>query len=118
MTIKEIQTMMASFNLPTAYHHFDDEQLATLKLPYIRWYFNGIDDLFADNINFQRIPELRIELYSDYKDFEHERTMETTFASNGFAYDKIDAYIDGEKLYCTTYVGDVVITEEEESTNG
>jgi hypothetical protein len=118
MTIKEIQTMISSFNLPNAYHHFDEEQLATLTLPYIRWYFNGIDDMYADNINFQSIPELRIELYSNYKDFEHESTMESTFAQNGWAYDKIDSYIDSEKLYCTLYAGDIVITEEEESTNG
>lgn len=118
MTIKEIQTMIASFSLPNAYHHFDDEQLATLTLPYIRWYFNGIDDMYADNINFQSIPELRIELYTDYKDFENESTIEAALKTAGIAYDKIDSYIDSERMYCTTYAVDVVITEEEEETNG
>lgn len=118
MTIKEIQTMIASFNLPNAYHHFDEEQLATLTLPYIRWYFNGIDDMYADNINFQSIPELRIELYTDFKDFENENAIEAALAENGIAYDKIDSYIDSEQMYCTTYAGDVVITKEEEETNG
>lgn len=116
MTVKQIAKMVADLGLPNAYHHFDEGN--PTAPPYIRWYFNGIDDMYADNINFQSIPELRIELYSDYKDFEHESTMESTFASSGWAYDKIDSYIESEKLYCTLYAGDIVITEEEESTNG
>lgn len=116
MTIKEIATMVAGFGLPYAYHHFDEEQI--VAPPYIRWYFNGIDDLFADNVNFQSIPELRIELYTDEKDFEEEATMEAAFEQYGFGYDKLDSYIESEKLYCTTYAGDIVISKEEEETNG
>lgn len=116
MTVKEIQTMIAGTGLTNAYHHFDEGNPA--KPPYIRWYFNGIDDMYADNINFQSIPELRIELYTDYKDFENENTIETALKTAGIAYDKLDSYIDKEQMYCTTYVGDVVITEEEEETNG
>lgn len=117
MTIKEIATMVASFSLPYAYHHFDEEQQRTLKPPYVRWYFNGIDDLYADNINFQRVQELRIELYTDFKDFEREAVIEGVLAENGWAYDKIDSYLDSEKVYVTTYAGDIII-EEEESNNG
>ena len=116
MTLTEIATMVAGFGLPYAYHHFDEAQIAAP--PYIRWYFNGVDDMYADNINFQSIPELRIELYTDYKDFENESTIETALKTAGIAYDKIDSYIDSEQMYCTTYAGDVVITEEEEETNG
>ena len=117
MTIKEIATMVASFSLPYAYHHFDEEQQRTLKPPYIRWYFAGIDDLYADNINFQRVAELRIELYTDFKDFDREATIESTLATNGWAYDKTDTYLDSEMLYVVAYTGDIII-EEEESNNG
>lgn len=116
MTLTEIATMVAGFGLPYAYHHFDEEQIVAPT--YIRWYFNGIDDMYADNINFQSIPELRIELYTDFKDFENENAIESALAENGIAYDKIDSYIDSEQMYCTTYAGDVVITKEEEETNG
>lgn len=116
MTVKQIATMVVDFGLPNAYHHFDEGN--PTAPPYIRWYFNGIDDMYADNINFQSIPELRIELYTDYKDFENENTIETALKTAGIAYDKMDSYIDSEQMYCTTYAGDVVITEEEEETNG
>lgn len=113
MTIKEIAAMVAGFNLPYAYHHFDEEQLIGLKPPYVRWYFNGIDDNYADNVNFQRIAELRIELYTDFKDFEREETIEETLEGIGWAYDKTDTYLDSEKLYVTTYSGDMIIIKEE-----
>lgn len=116
MTLEEVAQMVASIGLPYAYHHFDEEQI--VAPPYIRWYFNGIDDMYADNINFQSIPELRIELYTDFKDFETENTMEAVFSGQSWAYDKIDAYIESERLYCTTFAGDVVITKEEDETNG
>ena len=103
MTLEEVAEMVASIGLPYAYHHFDEEQIV---------------DMYADNINFQSIPELRIELYTDFKDFETENTMEAVFSGQGWAYDKIDAYIESERLYCTTFAGDVVITKEEEETNG
>lgn len=112
MTLEEVAEMVASIGLPYAYHHFDEEQI--VAPPYIRWYFNGIDDMYADNINFQSIPELRIEMYTDYKDFENESTIETALETAGIAYDKIDSYIDSEQMYCTTYAGDVVITKEED----
>ena len=76
-----------------------------------------IDDLYADNINFQRVAELRIELYTDFKDFDREATIESTLAANGWAYDKTDTYLDGEMLYVVAYTGDIII-EEEESNNG
>lgn len=116
MTIKEIATMVASFSLPYAYHHFDEEQQRTLKPPYVRWYFAGIDDLYADNINFQRISDLRIELYTDIKDFGREETIESILTANGWAYDKTETYLESELLYVTAYAGDIII-EEEESNN-
>lgn len=115
MTIKEIATMIAGFGLPYAYHHFDEEQLIGLQPPYLRWYFNGIDDLYADNINFQRVSELRIELYTDFKDFERETVIEGILAANGWAYDKVETYLDSEKLYVTSYAGDIIIKEEEQN---
>lgn len=115
MTIKEIATMIAGFGLPYAYHHFAEEEQRTLQPPYVRWYFNGIDDLYADNINFQRISELRIELYTDYKDFAREALIESALAENGWAYDKTETYLDSEQLYVTSYAGDIIIKEEEQN---
>lgn len=113
MTIKEIAAMVAGIGLPYAYHHFDEEEQRTLKPPYIRWFFSGIDDLYADNINFQRISDLRIELYTDIKDFDREEAIESILAANGWAYDKTETYLESELLYVTTYAGDIIISKEE-----
>lgn len=113
MTIKEIAAMVAGIGLPYAYHHFDEEEQRTLKPPYIRWFFSGIDDLYADNINFQRISDLRIELYTDIKDFDREEAIESILATNGWAYDKTETYLESELLYVTAYAGDIIISKEE-----
>jgi uncharacterized protein YbcC (UPF0753/DUF2309 family) len=113
MTIKEIAAMVAGIGLPYAYHHFDEEEQRTLKPPYIRWFFSGIDDLYADNINFQRISDLRIELYTDIKDFDREEAIESILEANGWAYDKTETYLESELLYVTAYAGDIIISKEE-----
>ena len=76
MTLEEVAEMVASIGLPYAYHHFDEEQI--VAPPYIRWYFNGIDDMYADNINFQSIPELRIELYTDFRNKSKQEKTDVT----------------------------------------
>ena len=113
MTIKEIAAMVAGIGLPYAYHHFDEEEQRTLKPPYIRWFFSGIDDLYGDNINFQRISDLRIELYTDIKDFDREEAIESILEANGWAYDKTETYLESELLYVTAYAGDIIISKEE-----
>ncbi len=113
MTIKEIAAMVAGIGLPYAYHHFDEEEQRTLKPPYIRWFFSGIDDLYADNINFQRISDLRIELYTDIKDFDREEAIESILEANGWAYDKTETYLESELLYVTAYAGDIIISKED-----
>lgn len=113
MTIKEIAAMVAGIGLPYAYHHFDEEEQRTLKPPYIRWFFSGIDDLYGDNINFQRISDLRIELYTDIKDFDREEAIESILEANGWAYDKTETYLESELLYVTAYAGDIIISKED-----
>lgn len=113
MTIKEIAAMVAGIGLPYAYHHFDEEEQRTLKPPYIRWFFKEIDDLYGDNINFQRISVLRIELYTDIKDFDREEAIESILEANGWAYDKTETYLESELLYVTAYEGDIIISKEE-----
>lgn len=113
MTISEIANIIASIGLQYAYHHFPREQAQTLEPPYIVYSFYGADDLYADNINFQRIPELRIDLYSDQKEFEIEDRIEQCFADNQMTYDKTDTYLESELLYCTSYSMDIVLTKED-----
>ena len=67
MTYKEVSTMVKSIGLPYAYYQFPE---GTAEAPpFICFYWSEDNDLKADNINYQKIERLNIELYTDNKDF-------------------------------------------------
>lgn len=107
MTYQEIAQMVEEFNLPYEYYQFKDG--TGQQPPFVVFYYPGIDDLYADNINYQRITELTIELYTDEKDFENEAVIEEKLTEYGLSYDKTEVYIDDEKMYEVVYSMEVVI---------
>lgn len=116
MTYKEVFQMVSTIpmseteNIPCAYYQFPEgtEQ----ECPFICFYFEGSNDLAADNTNYQRIRPLTIELYTDSKDFATEETVENVLNSNGLVYAREESYLDTEKMYLVTYMTEIVITEE------
>ena len=110
MTFKEINTMLAGINVPTAYHHFAEN--TGQQPPFICFYYDGSRDAYADNSNYQKIERLIIELYTDNKDFTLEATVESTLASNDLTWSREETYIDTERMYEVIYEVDVVITED------
>ena len=110
MTYKEVYTMLGTAGIPVAYNQFSN---ATPKEPpFICFLFNDSDDLIADNYNYQPIRTLRVELYTDYKDFELEQTVENIFITNKIPFDRDETYLDSERMYMIVYEADIVITEE------
>lgn len=87
--------------LPIAYHHFKPNQ--SPKLPYVIYYSTGDDALKADNMNYFKIKNLNIELYSALKDEVNELKITDFFDSNCIAYDTFESYIESEKMYEVTY---------------
>lgn len=110
MTYADVATMLASLNIPYAYYQFPEgtEQAC----PFICFYFSGSNDMAADNINYQKIRPLTIELYTDNKDFALEETVENTLNQYGLAYSRDEAWIDTEKMNMVSYLTEIVITEE------
>lgn len=107
MLYTEVADMVESFGLPWAYRTFSQ---ATKKAPpYVVYYYTGNDDMFADNINYQEIVGLRIELYTVNKEFGIERTLETILKQNEIAYSKDESYIDDQNMYMIVYESEVVI---------
>lgn len=118
MTFKEVNTMLAGINVPTAYHHFAEN--TGQQPPFICFYFDGSRDQYADDSNYQKIEHLIIELYTDNKDFTLEATVESALASSGLTWTRNETYIETELMYEVIYETDVVITEEpitEENNN-
>lgn len=106
MTYKQIDTMVGLMGLPYAYYQFPE---TGQQPPFICWYLEGIDDVYADNANYQRIVNLTIEFYSDEKDFTNEAAIESKLTLSGLTYTKTETYIDSEKMHQTVYEMEVLI---------
>lgn len=105
MTLAEIATMVASFNLPWRYSHFSQ----TPAPPYVVYYFPAENDVMADNSNFVNKRQLFIELYTNTKDTTSEATIESTLKQKGLSWYKQTDFLNDEKLFQTTYEMEVFI---------
>lgn len=111
MTRKQIATIINSVGVPTAYYQFDVEtiQREGIRPPFICFYYDHSEDLYADNSNYEKISVLIIELYTDAKDFILESTIENTLNQNEITYTKNETFIDDEKMFMTVYESEVLI---------
>ena len=107
MTYAEISQMISAVGIPYAYHHF--EEGSGQQPPFITFYYDGENDLKADNINYQTIRPLTIELYTDNKDFVLEAAVESVLTANGLTFSRTEVFIDSEQMYMVTYYTEVII---------
>ena len=76
---------------------------------YIIFRYPGRDDFFADNKNYAHIAQLDFELYSDTKAFEAEEVIEGILEELDITYQKTDAFLESEQMYCCLYEMEVMI---------
>ena len=107
MTHQEIYNMLASTNIPTVYLSWKID--TTPNLPYIVYYYPTSDDFVADNINFQSINALNIELYTANKDFTTESLIESVLKNNSLAFRKTETWLESEDMYQILYETEVII---------
>lgn len=108
-TRAEVYEMVESFGIPSSYYAFPTNEAP--PLPYCVYYYPNRNDFFADDENYAKIENLRIELYTDTKDFELEDEIEALIL---FPYSKDVVYIDSEKMYQITYEMEILLTPEPE----
>lgn len=108
MTYQQISKMIEDIGLPFAYYSFPEEQAPAL--PYLVFYYPDYDDLGADNINYQTIANLNIELYTSNKDFATESSVETALTNAGLYFQKSETYIESEQMYEVLYQIQLVIS--------
>lgn len=107
MTYEEIASMIESIDLPYAYYQFPEG--TGQEPPFVVFFYSNIDDVYADDKNYQRIATLNIELYTREKDFEHEEAIEEILTEKGLTYYKEENYISSEKMYQIAYEMEVII---------
>jgi hypothetical protein len=110
MTYAEIAGVIRSVGIPFAYHHFPEN--TGQQPPFICYYYPNSNDMMADNINYQSINDVIIELYTDAKDFALEARIETALKEYGLAFSRDETYIESEKLYMVAYYTGVIINVE------
>lgn len=99
--------MIAEVGIPYAYYQFEE---GTAKpCPFICFYYSNNDDVIADNENYVKVWNLVIELYTNYKDFTLERTLEGILNTHEIVYSKNESYIDSEKMLMQVYESEVII---------
>lgn len=112
MTLAEVNNMMAEITqrcglTDYTYYQFADDSAP--NLPYLIFYYPSSNNDGADNVVWQKINRLNIELYTDNKEFFIENELETVLTEHGFFYEKSEQYIKDEKMYEVLYQMEVVI---------
>ena len=110
MTYKEISELVASVGVPYAYYQFPND--TPQQPPFICFLYEDSGDLVADNVNYQRIRRVSLELYTQTKDFTLENTVETVLNNAGLYYSRSEQYLDSERMNMVIYEFEVVVTEE------
>ncbi len=103
--------MVGSFGLSWAYYQFDEG--TNVELPFVVYYYGGDNNFSADDMIYQGIQTLTIELYTEHKDFANEQVIENVLKANKMPYHKDETYISSEKMHMTYYTMEVMINEQQ-----
>ena len=106
MNLMEFKAELEKLDIPIQYRAFSVGQAP--ELPYLIFYENDSDNVFADNSNWFDVLNVICELYTDNKDIELETKIQKLFYYNEIEYNSTETFIDSENMYLKAY--DVVIT--------
>ena len=98
MELSEIYEKLCTLGIPVAYLQFNKPQ----KLPFIAYFEAGTEIQGADNYNLYRRVTIRIELYTEKKNPDLERKIESLFRSVEIEKDG-DTYLKNENMFMTVF---------------
>ena len=101
MTIENIVEMLQEMNIPFAYDHFAEGE--SPEPPFICYLIPGSDNFAADGRVYFKMNEVRIEMYTDFKDLDLESRVEGVLDGHEIFYNKSETWIQSEKLYEVMY---------------
>lgn len=107
MDEKILYNLLKETELPVTYSHWptkEESGKSPPPLPFITYLFNDSNNFAADNKAHQKINTYQVELYTDKKDIALEQKLEAIFDENDIFYDKLEAYIDEEKMREVLYL--------------
>ena len=106
MNLMEFKAELEKLDIPIQYRAFQVGHAP--ELPYLIFYENDSDNIFADNHNYFDVLNVACELYADEKDIELETKLQKLLYDLEIQYNSTETYIDSENMYLKAY--DVQIT--------
>ena len=103
--MEKLLSVLDSIGIPYAYDHFAEGE--SPEPPFLCYLLPGSSNFSADGKVYHRISEVRLEMYTDFKDLASERKVEDALDAAGIFYNKSETWIDSEKLYEVLYSFDM-----------
>lgn len=103
--METLLSVLNSIGIPYAYDHFAEGE--SPEPPFLCYLLPGSSNFSADGKVYQRVSEVRLELYTDCKDLDSEEKVEAALDAMGIFYNKTETWIDSEKLYEVLYSFDM-----------
>ena len=99
MALEELAKVLESTGLPVTYLAWPEGEAPAM--PYICYLSTGSDPTFADGMVYYSYDEVRVELYTAFRDPVTESLVE--LALTGYHWKKNTTYIDAELCWMITY---------------
>lgn len=97
----ELVKIIEEMGIPFAYDHFAEGE--SPDPPFLCYLLPGSDNFAADGRVYYKINEVRIELYTDFKDVSLEEKVTAVLDNHGIFYEQSEVWIEEEKLYEVTF---------------
>ena len=93
----ELVKIIEEMGIPFAYDHFVEGE--SPAPPFLCYLLPGSDNFAADGRVYYKMSEVRIELYTDFKDVSLEEKVTAVLDNHGIFYEQSEVWIEEEKLY-------------------
>ena len=93
----ELVKIMGEMGIPFAYDHFAEGE--SPDPPFLCYLLPDSDNFAADGRVYYKMSEVRIELYTDFKDMTLEEKVTAVLDNHGIFYEQSEVWIEEEKLY-------------------
>ena len=95
--MEELLQIIKEMDIPFAYDHFAEGE--SPAPPFLCYLLPGSDNFAADGRVYYKMSEVRIELYTDFKDVSLEEKVIAVLDNHGIFYEQSEVWIEEEKLY-------------------
>ena len=93
----ELVKIIEEMGIPFAYDHFAEGE--SPDPPFLCYLLPGSNNFAADGRVYYKMSEVRIEMYTDFKDVSLEEKVTAVLDSHGIFYEQSEVWIEEEKLY-------------------